>query len=245
MFITFNLFYIVTQFKLIKSNKIMKPIKLLALGAILVMTATSCDTYKHSYRLTDVPTSNIAVTNQVVDVKADFNNKVKASSDRINTSIADAKNNAYFNAIIENDIDVLVDPIYSVRVRRGLFKTTAKATVHGFAGEYINPRSTAAAKEETFKTTLEAFEDFLDLKEVVNEEKTTTIINSCCGEGGKSGSTSHTIDSSPALIDQFNSLYGNSSSPDVKVGGGSTSDENATFKKKGLLSKIPLIGRFF
>ena len=82
----------------------MKPIKLLALGAILVMTATSCDTYKHSYRLTDVPTSNIAVTNQVVDVKADFDNKVKASSDRINTSIADAKNNAYFNAIIENDI---------------------------------------------------------------------------------------------------------------------------------------------
>ena len=56
----------------------MKPIKLLALGAILVMTATSCDTYKHSYRLTDVPTTNIAVTNQVVDVKADFDNKVNA-----------------------------------------------------------------------------------------------------------------------------------------------------------------------
>jgi hypothetical protein len=217
----------------------MKSINLLALGTILVVTATSCDSYKHSFRLSDVPASNFAVTSQVVDVIPDFSRKVKATSDKVSTSVADAKNNAYFNAIVDNEIDVIVDPIYEVRVRKGLFKSTAKATVHGYVGTYTNPRSTAEAKEEVFNDKIEAFKDFLALKEIVNEVKTTTIINSCCGgEGGKSGSTSHTIDSSPALIDQFNSLY-NSSSPAVTVNsGGKDLAPTSTLGKTGLLSKL-------
>jgi len=223
----------------------MKSINLLALGTILVVTATSCDSYKHSFRLSDVPTSSLAVTSQVVDVIPDFSKKVKATSDKFTKSVADAKNNAYFNAIVENEIDVIVDPIYEVRVRKGLFNTTAKATVYGYVGKFTNPRSTAEAKEEVYNAKIEAFKDFLALKEIVNEVKTTTIINSCCGgEGGKSGSTSHTIDSSPALIDQFNTLY-NSSSPAVTVGSGVKDSSPELSKSKGFLQKIPLIGKLF
>ena len=44
----------------------------------------------------------------------DFSKKVKGSSTKKHTAEKSAKEEAYFNAIIDNNVDVLIDPIYSV-----------------------------------------------------------------------------------------------------------------------------------
>jgi len=181
----------------------MKKYLLLALSFAAL---TSCSTYKHSYRLSEVPQNKIGVTSTVVDVETDFERKIKASSDRPTTSVQDAKANAYFNAITDNEIDILVDPIYSVKVNRGLFRTTAKAQVSGYAGTFVNPRSAADAKQEGYDAKLAALEDFLEMKEIVNEDKPTNIVTTCCGEG-KGSSQTMTFNGAPALMDQFNSFY--------------------------------------
>ena len=210
-----------------------------------VAALSSCSTYKHSYRLSEVPQNKIGVTSTVVDVETDFERKIKAASDRPATSVADAKANAYFNAITDNDIDVLVDPIYSVRVTRGLFATTAKAEVTGFAGKFVNPRSESDAKQEAYDAKLAALEDFLEMKAIVNEDKPTNIVTACCGEG-KGSSQTMTFNGAPALMDQFNSFYGvevsvNTDSGSSSLGG----SEISVLKKGGLLSKIPIIGALF
>lgn len=209
----------------------MKKYILVLVGAI---TLASCSTYKHSYRLTDVPNNSIEVTATVVDIKTDFDRKVNGTSDRATSSVQDAKANAYFNAIQDNDIDVLVDPIYSVRVSRGLFRSSAKASVSGFAGEFVNPRSVSQVQQEVYDAKIKALEQFLDIKLIVNEDKPTTIISNCSTNGK---SSSHTINGAPALIDQFNSIYGganiNSSSNDS--GDDNTSDEGGN---GGLFGKL-------
>ena len=178
---------------------------------ISLLTITSCNTYKHSYRLSDVPNNSITVTPLVVDVETDFETKVTASSDKKTAIVNDAKANAYFNAIQENNIDVLVDPIYSIRVKRRLFGSTATATVSGFAGNYVNSRALSEMYQEGFDAKLNSLEQFLKLDAITNEEMPTTIINNCCagcGSDGTSSSSSQTFDGAPALIDQFNLLYG-------------------------------------
>jgi hypothetical protein len=210
--------------------------------ALSVAALTSCSTYKHSYRLSEVPQNKIGVTSTVVDVETDFERKIQASSDRATTSVQDAKANAYFNAITDNEIDILVDPIYSVKVNRGLFRTTAKAQVSGYAGTFVNPRSAADAKQEAYDAKLAALEDFLELKEIVNEDKPTNIVTTCCGEG-KGSSQTMTFNGAPALMDQFNSFYG----VEVNVNSETNGDPNpfsasGDQSKGGILSKIPIIG---
>ena len=64
-----------------------------------IITFTSCSTYKHSYRLTDVPDNSFKVTSTVVDVKTNFDMKITGESDKKTPSVADAKANtpAYQN----------------------------------------------------------------------------------------------------------------------------------------------------
>jgi len=204
---------------------------------------TSCNTYKHSYRLSNVPNNSLAVTPLVVDVATDFETKITASSDKKTVSVQDAKANAYFNAIQNNNIDVLVDPIYSVRIQRRLFKSTASATVSGFAGNYVNTRALSALHQEAFDAKLSSLEEFLKLDAIVNEEMPTTIINNCCGGCESGGTSRQTFDGAPALIDQFNALYGASESGGSSVAVSDNEEPiiGSPAQKSGILSKIRAI----
>ena len=77
-----------------------------------IITFTSCSTYKHSYRLTNVPDNSVKVTATVVDVKTNFDKKVTGESDKKTPSVADAKANAYYNAIRQNDIEAIAYQYY-------------------------------------------------------------------------------------------------------------------------------------
>lgn len=210
----------------------MKKFKLFFLAVSTAFVVTSCSTYKHSYRLNAVPNSTIGVTPTVVDVEADFERQVSGKSDKKTNSVQDAKDNAYYNAIVDNKIDVLVDPIYRVQVKKSLFKTTATAEVTGFAGEFVNPRTLSEDQTEAYNAKIAALEKLVAIEEIVNEDKSTTVITNCCGED--CGSSTQTFHSAPALIQQFNSLYSGMPIMNTEF---SKKDSDETAKKKGLLKR--------
>jgi len=212
----------------------MKKFKLFFLAVSTAFVVTSCSTYKHSYRLSAVPNSTIGVTPTVVDVEADFERQVSGKSDKKTSSVQDAKDNAYYNAIVDNKIDVLVDPIYRVQVKKSLFKTTATAEVTGFAGEFVNPRTLSESETELYNNKIEALKKFVAIEEMVNEDKTTTVITNCCG-GDDCGSSTQTFGSAPALIDQFNNLYSGTPIMNTTI---SKKDGDANGEKKSLLKKL-------
>ena len=94
----------------------------------------SCSSYEHSFRSIEVGQKNSVNAKFQVDVAVtpDFSKRLKGQSTKNHKSTQAAKDEAYYNAIIENQIDVLISPIYSVTVRGGI----CDATVHGYAGFY-------------------------------------------------------------------------------------------------------------
>lgn len=179
--------------------------------AILVAALTGCKTYSHSYRMSEVPDKDLNVAEKyVVDIKHDFTKIVRAESGKHKSPSA-AKEEAYYKAIVDNNIHVVVDPIYSVETsaRILIFGGKSKATIVGFAGYYQNPRTVSKAKAELNKSELEAvkiasdkFEENLKGLEkfskiaALGQEQTETFLidakgSSCCvGSDGKStGST--------------------------------------------------------
>ena len=99
----------------------------------------SCVTYNHSHRLTEIPNpGNLGIKNSyVVDVKIDLKKKVSATSEKHN-SPKDAMDEAYYNCITLNDIDIVVDPIFK---RTNIWPNKFKYEILGFAGYYENPEA--------------------------------------------------------------------------------------------------------
>jgi hypothetical protein len=72
----------------------------------------------------------------VVDLRVDYSKRVIETSGKCRTP-EDALSEAKFNAVVHNNIDVLVDMVYKMEKR--LFKY--QATVFGYAGYFRNSRS--------------------------------------------------------------------------------------------------------
>jgi hypothetical protein len=97
---------------------------------------------EHTFRCIDIKNVEIVAENFVAEI--DFGPIIKVVSGKSikkHKSARLAKDEAYFNAIVDNEIDVLIDPIYAVR-KKGkflfVFGGYAEATVVGFAGYYKN-----------------------------------------------------------------------------------------------------------
>jgi hypothetical protein len=120
--------------------RVVLPVSLLAL-------VTSCSTYQHSHRVSEIAEENIVVANKVaVDLKVDLNKPCRGKSGRHKT-VKDAKDEAYYDAIISNEVHILVDPIYSITTTKTLFGQKSSAEVVGFAGYYRNSRSLKAIED--------------------------------------------------------------------------------------------------
>ena len=123
------------------------------IAIISIITLTSCSTTNHSYRLSTIPNKNVISGEVVVDVKLNLTKKIEAVSSARN-SFDEAKEEAYYNAITQNNIDVIVDPIYEVTTTdKFLFwggKSIAK--INGFGAVYANPRTKIEAINELNKT---------------------------------------------------------------------------------------------
>lgn len=193
----------------------MKLTKLFLYAPIVAMIATSCVSYQNTYRVSTIPDTKLSVQTYSVEVEHDFSKRVTGTSGS-RRSVDEARNEAYYDAIVSNRVDVLVDPIYEIQTTAKVLifggKSTAKVT--GFAGYYKNPRSQAeitAANEAKAKANADAanaaalaaqqarlkmFEEFAAQAAVAKEEAKTVILNNvtpvvCCG-GCSTGNNNNT-----------------------------------------------------
>lgn len=121
------------------------------IGLATIGSTSSCSSYKHSHRISEIPEKSVVIADKIgVELKVDENKVIQASSSRRHKSPSDSKNEAYFNAIVNNNIHVLVDPIYKTQTsaRILIFGGKSTSTVTGFAGYYENPRSFKEVKDE-------------------------------------------------------------------------------------------------
>lgn len=148
-----------TNFKNLKN---MKKIILFSIASLGLLSLNSCKSVGHTYRTVDVSKKNVIAQEVVVDVKLDVKNKISSTSSKRN-SVDEAIDEAYYKAIVDNNIDVVVDPIFEVTTSDKILffggKSVAKLT--GFGARYENPRNKLEAVKElkTIDTTdVEKFE---------------------------------------------------------------------------------------
>lgn len=123
----------------------------ISLGLLIITVASSCSSSKHSHRVSLIPDKNVVIADKIgVELQFDEKKVIQASSTRAHKSPSDAKEEAYFNAITNNKIHVLVDPIYKTvtSARILIFGGKSRSTVTGFAGYYVNPRSYKEISDE-------------------------------------------------------------------------------------------------
>lgn len=116
---------------------------------VLGLFLNSCSSSRYTYRETDIQNRSIIANDVVVDVKVDLNKKIQATSTKRN-SVELAKSEAYYNAITQNNIDIVVDPIFEINTSDKFLFFGGKSTVKlsGFGGSYINARNKIEAIKE-------------------------------------------------------------------------------------------------
>jgi len=231
---------------------------------------TSCVSMKHTYRTQDVQPSGIMVAdNYVADLDINFKKSISGETSRQHKSESQAKQEAYFNAISDNNVHVLVDPIYSVSSTKRLFGSTSTAKVFGFGALYENPRIAGAGAEGTSSATvsdrlgqLERFAKIDGVQGGLTDASYAIDTRPCCDgntdgtDGSSFGSTHllHASENATSLVDEFEKFLnltedGSGSSVELNVG----MNVQNTKSEKGFLSKLasntlgrlPIIGKIF
>lgn len=175
-------------------NFVTKPVLYVALGLSII----SCKSYKHTHRLVEVERNKEVRAEMQVDVEIvpDFTKRIKGQTNQKHKSQQDAKDEAYFNAIIDNQVDVLVAPIYSVEKTSKIlffFGGKSSAIVHGYAGTYkTKPKVDDNAESNNKKTPCgdDCFDKKLqDLNKLAkidgilsSQEEKVYKINQTCGD---------------------------------------------------------------
>lgn len=101
----------------------------LVLGVIVLVQA-GCTSYSFTSRSTRVNQNDIYASEQVADVTVDYKKKITSTSDWQKFP-NQAKQQAIYQCIMDNGVDVIVDPIFKIENRP---ITGYRATVTGFAG---------------------------------------------------------------------------------------------------------------
>ncbi|MCQ2324435.1 MAG: hypothetical protein MJZ53_06310 [Paludibacteraceae bacterium] len=101
---------------------------------MLSLLMTGCTTYSYTSRSAAIRGTEISSRSLGAEINVDFSRKVTATSDP-QILKADAINEAQYKCINENNIDVVVDPIYKIEFNM-FHKKAYKATVVGYAGTY-------------------------------------------------------------------------------------------------------------
>ena len=117
---------------------------ILSLGVMSLLL--SCSTTSHTYRANGIADKNVIAGQVVVDTKLDLKTKIEVVSSKRNT-VGEAMDEAYYKAINDNNIDLVVDPIFEITTTDKILfwggKSTAKLT--GFGAKYDNSRSKVEA----------------------------------------------------------------------------------------------------
>lgn len=133
----------------------MKPtyfLPVLLLGVLF----TSCTTYQYTARHTSIYPKAIDTKDQRASIDVNYSRKVTATSNYQLTR-KDAIAEAEFLCIQNENIDVVVDPIFKIEYHPAKMKKQYRATIIGFAGTY---KSEPNAFDESKTFTIEDIEKF-------------------------------------------------------------------------------------
>ena len=155
---------------------------------------------------TDVVAENFVAE---IDLGPEFK-VITANSNKRHRDINLAKDEAYFNAIVDNQIDVLVDPIYTIKKRGRIlffFWGYVEAKVVGFAGYYKNVLTESHANAINFDEYLNDFIDFVALNgnpKTERVEDINTILKELSDKKFNENSKTMTVNSTlESFIDRF------------------------------------------
>ena len=159
----------------------MKTIKLsvIAVAALVLSACGSTSNYTYTSRSNAIDNVNITATKTIVDVTPDFSKRITAESSRC-MSVDAAKEEAKYNAIINNKIDIVVDPIYKLEYKDG----SVIAYLTGYAGYYRNPRTELGDIQLLESVSKETIEKYLLMKGDPQVVKAIYHKNGPCGENG-------------------------------------------------------------
>ncbi len=129
----------------------------LTVGSALLLSGCS-STFSSSYtsRVATIENRDIASSAMSADMEADFSKIVTAKSEPQQTK-ADAVLNAQYKCIMENKIDIIVDPIYKVTIVENGAKYVVELT--GYAG-YYKKAATSNPVEEMKNYKVEDIEKY-------------------------------------------------------------------------------------
>jgi len=217
---------------------------------------------KHTYRTQDVQPSGIMVAdNYVADLDINFKKTISGETSRQHKSETQAKQEAYFNAISDNNVHVLVDPIYSVSSTKRLFGSTSTAKVFGFGALYENARIAGAGAEGSSSATvadrlgqLERFAKIEGVQGGLTEASYAVDTRPGCCDGNKGessfGSTHllHASENATSLVDEFEkflALECKTCPSTLNVGMDVQNSENKRGFISNTLGRLPIIGVVF
>lgn len=103
---------------------------------VMMLMLSGCSQKTYNYRSTNIHTPNILAAQVFVDLDVDFTKNILTTSS-FRKTLNEAKDEAYHKAIIEHNIDVVVDPIFEI-TQSGK-KYQVKLT--GIGAKYTNPRN--------------------------------------------------------------------------------------------------------
>lgn len=110
--------------------------KKLLLPLLMAFVLTGCSTYQYSSRSVGVDNRNVGAKETAAELIVDYNRSVTATSD-YQMSKQEAIKEAEYLCITQNNIDVLVDPIFKIEYTPLELKKKYRATVTGYAGTYV------------------------------------------------------------------------------------------------------------
>ena len=185
--------------------------KRLILSIFALGVLASCKTFSHSSRDIDLENRDVEANSFVVDVEPNFSNRIKGSSTKKHKVEKSAKEEAYFNAVIENNVDVLVDPIYSVTTTKKIllfFGGKSEATVYGYAGFYKNPKIASEAKQADLNQKIKDIEKLSKIDGILEESEEKTFSAAKCGDckGKEPISLISIIKNKSSLVDVYKKL---------------------------------------
>jgi hypothetical protein len=142
-----------------------------------------------TYRVVDIQNVNLAQQDFDLAISTDSLKNITAKSTKKHKSPKLALDEAYFNAIVDNQIDVLVNPIYSInQTKRFLFffGGNCEAEITGYAGYYKqlvykkDKKESDDCNDESFDCFLKKLEKFAkNNNQEFSEEQEIKILNGC------------------------------------------------------------------
>lgn len=117
----------------------MKRINYILIMAIVAGSiATSCSSKIYSTRQTPILRESIPANPIIADMDVDISKKItgEAIVKGGSATIDNAKQMALWQAMEDNKADVVVDPIFSLVIKKGIFRKKINAKVMGYKGSY-------------------------------------------------------------------------------------------------------------